>query len=245
MVIVNEIIGKMGLNRIVNLFNGKLNNVSVSSRNGSDSGSERNDDCSTSMSWPSSSVESLSTDIAMMTATTSTMLANPVAQEAFREGLTAKDVNENNSQQHTPHVWNAKKSLQFVSNGAKVVAVRELNSSNDDGMVVLGGAEDRGLLNVTHSTQPIKRSSVFSRRFSLKAKFSSDMDLYGTSISHRRISVEDVGGPATTTTTAQSSASLGRLQVKKSIWASFRLPVRLLKGNGHKCGRRSIWFNAM
>lgn len=251
----------MGLNRIVNLFHAKLNNVSdnisiISGGNG-DSGSERNDDfdSSANMSWASSSAESLAaSSLSVQSATAAAVdsvtdlglgLGPPTLDSAV------VDVNNNsvNCNGNLQHVWNPSKRFQFGSNEAKV----RLPSNT----MVEGGAN---LQNPTAAGPP-KRGSALSRRFSLKAKFSSsDMDLYGTtsvSHNHRRISVDaDVGGPvATTSTTEQSSsASLGRNHLKKSIWASFRLPVRLMKGNELADGRRGhpppptsppayMWFN--
>lgn len=217
----------MGLNRIVTLFHSKLNtlgdngrsSVSASSRN---SGNDSTEDFDSSLS---SSVESL-------------MLPSPgIMCEAEGEcgGATAspvhfpfaRDVNNNDNNNNNsccPPPANEFsppfRRFQSISNSAQDSIRREFSTSDsfEDVLLVLGTEGSRAP--ACHA----KRSSALSRRFSLKAKFSSDLDLYGKM---NRMSMSEQQQDEVQQ--QQGSSSLGK-HLKKSIWSSFRLPVRLIKG---------------
>lgn len=224
----------MGLNRIVTLFHSKLNTLGDNGRRSSVSGNDSTDFDSSL----SSSVESL-------------MLPSPggVMCEAEGDcgvgGATAslvdfpfvRDVNNNNNNisssccppppanEFSPPF----RRFQSISNTTqKSSIVRELSTSDslEDVLLVLG-TEAGSRTPACHA----KRSSALSRRFSLKAKFSSDLDLYGkmNRMAMPEHQQEDEAQQQ------QGSLSLGK-HLKKSIWSSFRLPVRLLKGKGRREG---------
>lgn len=145
-----------------------------------------------------------------------------------------RDVNNNNNSGSNTSLNVPLCANKVLSSAAKVGV--ECNGSFEDVLLVLGTAEGGGGNGQTLSPCPKKRNSALSRRFSLKAKFSSDLDLYGNR------GQRGGGGGAMTTdaqdsklASASSSSSLvqgAREHPKKSsIWSSFRLPVRSVKGN--------------
>lgn len=225
----------MGLNRIVTLFHSKLNssgekrsasatNSGTSSRNG-DSGSEHNEDFDSTMSLSSSSVESLGLP-APGSSSASVQMNFPFGSE--------RDVNNNSNNNSSGNKSNCVGNLacpRFQSSSNETSAAlrgivgREFNESFPDVLLVLG----------TEGIKVPKRGSALSRRFSLKAKFSSDMDLYGnrsyatTASSSSEIEVMEEQKQSSCNGTGRPPV------VKKSIWSSFRLPVRMMKGNEEIC----------
>lgn len=238
----------MGLNRIVTLFHSKLNTlgdtasvisagtesgINSASASGHDSGSERNEDfdSSTTMSL-SSSVESLarsSSPASGIVTTPPGQVPGQVFDYASEQRRRMRSDVMNNSNHCGSNTSLDVVPLKEVLNGK---GADECNNgeSFEDVLLVLGSAKGG---QAVVSPCPIKRSSVLSRRFSLKAKFSSDLDLYGG------------GNRGNTMQDSVSSSSLllqqqGRLHPKKpSIWSSFRLPIRMMKGNEGDIG--NIW----
>lgn len=140
-----------------------------------------------------------------------------------------RDVNNNNNSGSNTSLNVPLCANKVLSSAAKVGV--ECNGSFEDVLLVLGTAEGGAGNGQTLSPCPKKRNSALSRRFSLKAKFSSDLDLYGNR------GQRGGGGGAMTTdaqdsklASASSSTSLEHPK-KSSIWSSFRLPVRSVKGN--------------
>lgn len=220
----------MGLHRIVTLFHSKLNTLGDSragvvggdSGNG-DSGSERNDEdfgSSTTMSL-SSSVESL--------ALSSSSLSNRSMQVLLQDYNNNSARATSNGSILSPVLLCAtKESQRFSGSSANEVECRKnkCNGSFEDVLLVLG--TEGG---AAKSSLPCKRNSGLSRRFSLKAKFSSDLDLYG------KVNGIVVDNKVMASSSSSSSVLLpqaggdARSQKKSSIWGSFRLPIRLIKGN--------------
>lgn len=230
---------KMGLNRIVTLFHAKLNTVGDSRRgsarsssvsSSASSGSEErlqrrheDFDSSTTMSL-SSSVESLSGVV--VASTTMAGTGKDVNNNASSVGECSAGRNSCLSKLDTvPY------SVQTVhssfNNGS------QSNGSFEDVLLVLGTEGAKSSTSGGAVAEPcVKRNIALSRRFSLKAKFSSDMDLYGKMTVDGEKSLSHPLGTSTTSLVQRRISNSSSTSTKKSssIWSSFRLPIRLAKG---------------
>lgn len=230
---------KMGLHRIVTLFHSKLNTLGDSQSAGAgrgdsvgngDSGSERNEDdfgSSTTMSL-SSSVESL--------ALSSSSLSSRSMQVLLQDTNNNKTAS-NGSILPPVVLCAARESLRFSGSSANEVVVEcrnnKCNGSFEDVLLVLGTDGGGGAVK---SSLPCKRNSVLSRRFSLKAKFSSDLDLYGKVngivVDNNKVMASSSSSSSVSVLPQKAGGGDARSQKKSSsIWGSFRLPIRLIKGN--------------
>ena len=251
----------MGLNRIVTLFHSKLNTLGADNRRGfgsvsssvssSSSASEvgRHEDCdssSTTMSLTSSMESLMSSGVLMASA--SPLGKIPVMHGAGFPVVVRGDENNNNSGS------SCNGSTVSLNRVAAPPMRRLLNSSGTTSVVVAKGIEcnvrncgeqvqerDEDLIlvlgteGVKSCSSPVnsacKQPRKVARRFSVKGKFSSDLDLYGN-MSKDVLDGGCGGGGGGTGITGSSSSLLmqGRRQ-KKTIWSSLRLPIRLIKGN--------------
>lgn len=229
---------KMGLHRIVTLFHSKLNTLGDSQSAGAgrgdsvgngDSGSGNEEDfgSSTTMSL-SSSVESL--------ALSSSSLSSRSMQVLLQDTNNNKTAS-NGSILPPVVLCAAKESLRFSGSSANEVVVEcrnnKCNGSFEDALLVLGTEGGGGAVK---SSLPCKRYSGLSRRFSLKAKFSSDLDLYGKVngivVDNNKVMASSSSSSSVSVLPQKAGGGDARSQKKSSsIWGSFRLPIRLIKGN--------------
>lgn len=254
----------MGLNRIVTLFHSKLSTVGDgrASRSGSsrtsngDSASERNEDfdSSTTMSL-SSSVESLT----QSSASSPGLVTHPGSMPVLDISGRRRDIYDNNN---NTTCSGSNRSLnillpspppppQFVKNGfhfSETKVTAECNGSFEDVLLVLGTegiGGGGGGVNGVKSSSGYKRNAGLSRRFSLKAKFSSDLDLYGQ-MNRGTMMMMDATDKDNNKLASSSSLLLqggGRSGKKPSIWSSFRLPIRLIKGKQGIVLKHMVWRN--
>lgn len=231
----------MGLNRLVTLFHGKLNSLGGATIK-SDSSSTSGCDSSTTISL-SSSIESLSAVAAVQHTTTSPppVTIMPVVSVQYTEndcGASRDANNNNNSTNSAPvAVVSPRKVLNSLETKVSLARLQKNQCISDVNFV---GQEEVLLVLGTPRTPTLlqgsrKRNTSLARRFSLKAKFSSDLDLYGKGgdVDSKANMIENrflMRSSTASLLEKDTGQEVKQERKKSSLWSSFRLPIKLLKG---------------